>query len=175
MIRICLSEAAAAELEREFWAAKTVTFRDRLQIVRLAYFGRKHQDIAAELGIATRTVQRWLNAYCEGGVGRLRTRQAKGAAAKIPAELADEIRRWVIEGPAACGLDRAGWTHAELAEHLFRTHGIRTSRSAMQRFCRQLGVRVYRPTYRFLRGDPEKQATARQELAALKKGRKPAS
>jgi transposase len=88
--------------------------------------------------------------------------------------MADPIRRWVIEGPAAQGLDRANWTHAEQAEHLFRTHGIRASRSAMQRFCQKLGIRVYRPTYRFLRGDPEKQAAARDELAELKRGRKPA-
>jgi transposase len=89
--------------------------------------------------------------------------------------MADEVRRWVIEGPQAQGLDRANWTHAELAEHLFRTHGIRASRSAMQRTCQKLGIRVYRPTYRFLRGDPEKQAAAREELAELKRGRKPAN
>jgi hypothetical protein len=33
--------------------------------------------------------------------------------------LADEIRRWVIEGPAQQGLDRAGWTHEELADQLY--------------------------------------------------------
>jgi hypothetical protein len=45
----------------------------------------------------------------------------------------------------------------------------------MQRTCQELGIRVYRPTYRFLRGDPEKQAVAREELAELKRGRKRAS
>jgi DDE superfamily endonuclease len=38
----------------------------------------------------------------------------------------------------------------------------------MQRFCRKLGIRLYRPTYRFLRGDPVKQAEAREELEDLK-------
>src|SRR4029079_14144251 len=37
-----------------------------------------------------------------------------------------------------------------------------------QRSCRKLGIRPYRPTYRFLRGDPRKQAQAREELADLK-------
>ena len=50
--------------------------------------------------------------------------------------------------------------------------GVATSRSAMQRFGRKLDVRVYRPTYRFLRGDPKKQAAAREELAELKRGRR---
>jgi transposase len=42
------------------------------------------------------------------------------------------------------------------------------SRSAMQRFCQALGIRSYRPTYRFLRGDPVKQGEAREELAGLR-------
>jgi transposase len=175
MIRISLSEQDARRLEDEYRQAKDTTYRDRLQIIRLASRDRPHRDIAADLGIALRTVQRWLNRYLEHGLAGLRSRKAKGAEAKIPPDSAGEIRRWVIEGPQAQGLDRANWTHAELAEHLTRTHGIRASRSAMQRFCQKLDIRVYRPTYRFLRGDPEKQAVAREELADLKKGRKPAS
>jgi transposase len=80
------------------------------------------------------------------------------------------LRRWVIDGPAACGLDRANWTYPELADHLFRKRGIRVQKSAMQVCCNKHGIRPYRPTYRFLRGDPAKQAAAREELAALKKG-----
>jgi hypothetical protein len=38
----------------------------------------------------------------------------------------------------------------------------------MQRFCRKAGIRPYRPTYRFLRGDPVKQAEAAGDLAELR-------
>lgn len=170
MIRIRLSDQDARQLEHEYRQTKDAVHRDRLQIVRLACMDRLRQEIAADLGITPRTVQRWLNRYTEHGLSGLRPRKAKGAEAKIPPERAEEVRRWVIEGPAKQGLDRAGWTHAELAEHLYRTHGVRASRSAMQRFCRKAGIRVYRPTYRFPRGDPEKQAKAREELTELIKG-----
>jgi len=175
MIRIRLSESDAQLLEEEYRRCKDAAHRDRLQIVRLAARDRPHQQIASDLGISNRTVQRWLNRYLEHGLAGLRLRKAKGSDAKVPADMADEVRRWVIEGPQAQGLDRANWIHAELAEHLFRTHGIRASRSAMQRYCQKLGIRVYRPTYRFLRGDPEKQAAAREDLAGLKRGRKRAT
>jgi transposase len=175
MIRIRLSDHDAQQLEDEFRRAQDMTYRDRLQIVRLASRDRPHRGIAADLGITPRTVQRWLNRYLEHGLAGLRTRKAPGAEAKVPAALADEVRRWVIEGPQAQGLDRANWTHAELAEHLLRTHGVRASRSAVQRFCQGLGIRVYRPTYRYLRGDPVKQAGAREDLAELKRGRRRAS
>jgi transposase len=79
----------------------------------------------------------------------------------------------VIDGPAKQGLDRANWTHEELADHLLKTKGIHTSRSAVQRFCAKIDIRLYRPTYRFLRGDPQKQARAKEELAELGKARRP--
>jgi transposase len=168
VIRIHLTDAEAESLERAFRQATDRKLLDRLQIIRLAHRGRKHQDIASDLGITPRTVQRWLNAYLDGGLGRLKPRKAKGHAPAIPAELAEEVRRWVITGPSGQGLDRANWTHTELADHLRKSRGITASRSAMQRFCRKAGIRLYRPTYRFLRGDPVKQAEAREELADLR-------
>jgi len=37
------------------------------------------------------------------------------------------------------------------------------------RFCKKLGVRTYRPTYRYLRGDADKQEAANGDLSGLKK------
>jgi transposase len=167
VIRIQLPTAEADRLDQAFRHETDPKYRDRIQIVRLANRGRLHRDIAAELATTPRSIQRWLNSYLEQGLDGLRPRKAKGRQPRIPVTLADEIKRWVIEGPAQQSIDRANWTHAELADHLFKTTGIQTSRSAMQRFCRKIDIRVYRPTYRFLRGNPEKQAKARQDLAAL--------
>ena len=120
--------------------------------------------------VAAETLRDWLYAYRRAGFDGLKPRQAPGAVPKLTDDLAPVLREWVIAGPAACGLDRANWTYAELADHLFRERGIRVRKSAMQVFCSRHYIRPYRPTYRFLRGDPAKQATAREELAALKKG-----
>ena len=171
MIRIRLAESEAQELEAVFRSTGDRKLRDRLQVVLLAHKGRKHQDIAADLSIHRRSVQRWLNAYCERGLAGLAPRKAPGKEPGIPGALADEIKRWVIEGPAGQGLDRANWTHEELADHLLKAKGIKTSRSAMHRFCSKIGIRPYRPTYRYLRGDPAKQAQAKEDLTGLKKGR----
>jgi transposase len=169
MIHIQLPQGEVKRLEQLFRSTNNRKLRDRLQIILLAQRGRLHQDIAAELCINRRSVQRWLNAYCERGLEGLTPRKAKGAPGKIPVTLADEIRRWVIEGPAKQGLDRANWTYEELADHLFKTQRIKTSRSAMHRFCSRIDIRPYRPTYRFLRGDPVKQAKAREDLTAFTK------
>ena len=175
MIRIQLPPDEAHRLDGLFRSTKAAKLRLRLQIVLMAHRGRPRQDIAADLGVNRRTVTRWVNAYLDAGLDGLRPKRAKGAPGKIPASLADEIKRWVIGGPASQGLGRANWTYEELAGHLFKTHGIKTSRSAMHRFCSKIGVRMYRPTYRYLRGDPDKQAKAREGLAALKRGQPRAS
>ena len=175
MIRIQLPAAEAEHLDDRFRATDDRKLRDRLQIVLMAHRGRARQDIAADLGVHRKTVTRWLNAYCDGGLHGLQPRKAKGKPSKIPQVLADDIRRWVIDGPAKQGLDRANWTHEELADHLRKTKGIQTSRSAVQRFCSRIGIRLYRPTYHYERGDPVKQARAKEDLADLGKGRRPVS
>ena len=175
MIRIHLPDNEAQRLEQLFRSTEDRKLRDRLQIVLMAHRGRARQAIATDLGIHRRSVSRWLNTYCERGLDGLRPKKAKGATAKIPPALADEVRHWVIDGPAAQGLDRANWTHEELADHLRKVKGIQARRAAMGRFCRKVGIRVYRPSYRYLRGDPDKQARARAEQEDLGKKRRPAN
>jgi transposase len=175
MIRVFLSKAQASELERVFKETTDRKLRDRVQIVLMAYRGRPREQITDDLGVNRRTVQRWLNAYLDQGLEGLVPRKAPGAPARVPEALAEEIKHWVIEGPTSQGLDRANWTHEELAAHVGKVHGIVVRRSAMGDFCRRHDIRPYRPTYRFLRGDPKKQEQALAELEGLKKGLKTAS
>jgi transposase len=173
MIRVQLPCAEADRLEALFRTTADRKLRDRLQIVLMAHRGRARHAIAADLGVHRRTVSRWLNAYCDAGLDGLQPKKPPGQPGKIPPALTATLRQWVIDGPAQQGLDRANWTHAELADHLLKTQGLRTSRSAVQRYCAKIGIRLYRPTYRYLRGDPVKQAQAKEDLAALGKKRRP--
>jgi transposase len=175
VIRVHLPAPEYAALQQTFRSTSDRKLRDRLQIVLLAHRGRPHQQIAADLGVTPRTVQRWLNAYLESGLGGLQPRTAPGAPPKLTADLAPVLQQWVIGGPAGQGLDRANWTYAELADHLYKTRGVRVQKSAMHVFCSRRDIRPYRPTYRFLRGDPVQQAAAREDLAGLKKKRRPAN
>jgi transposase len=175
MIRVHLPAADLARLDEAFRTTADAMLRHRVQIVLMAHRGRPHGDIATDLGCSRSSVQRWLNAYLDRGLDGLTPRKALGAKPRLTADLAPVIRQWVIDGPAKQGLDRANWTYPELADHLYKTRGIRVRKSAMQAFGAKHGIRPYRPTYRFLRADPAKQAAARVELADLKKGRPPAT
>ena len=173
LIRVHLPATEVERLESLFRSTTERKLRDRLQIILMAHRGRARHDIATDLGVHRRTVTRWLNAYGADGLAGLLPKKAKGRPSPLRPALADVLRQWVIDGPAAPGLDRANWTHEELADHLRKTQGLRTSRSAVQRFCSRIDIRLYRPTYRHERGDPAKQAAARREIADLGKGRRP--
>src|SRR5262249_39513095 len=159
VIRLCLPPEEAERLDRAFRQESDPKVKDRLLIVRLAQRGRPHQEIARDLAVTPRTVQRWLNAYLERGLAGLARRNAPvrgpharrgrarppapggkppGRRPATPDAWADDVRRWVIEGPTKQGLDRAGWTHAELADHLLKARGLRASRAAVGRFCRRI-------------------------------------
>lgn len=99
----------------------------------------------------------------------LQRRRAPGTPRRIPETVVATIVDWVKAGPQQCGLNRANWTYEELAVQVYRTTGIRIRRTAMRAFCQRHQIRPYRPTYCYLRGDPQRQAVAKAELAELKK------
>jgi transposase len=165
--RIELSERDIGELESLFRSSPSAKVRDRAQAVLMAHRKRPREQIAEDLCVTPRTVRRWLRLWQQGRTAGLEPAKPPGAAGRIPEHLAQEVRNWVIEGPPSRGLGLANWSHETLAEHLGRSHGIRIKRSAMGRFCRRHDIRPYRPTYRYLRGDPGKQAAAGVELASL--------
>lgn len=169
MLRITLTAPEQAELEHAFKTTSDRRLRDRCQAVLMASRGRKRQAIAQDLGVHRTSVRRWLTQDHQHGLAGLEIQWAPGQPGRIPEALAPTLQKWVKEGPQSCGLDRANWTYEELAAYLYYTTGIEVQRTAMRVFCQRHDIRPYRPTYRYLRGDPEQQRVARQELEALKK------
>jgi transposase len=169
MRRIRLTATEQVHVEHLFKTTPDRRLRDRCQAVLMASRGRKRQTIAQDLGVHRTTVRLWLKQYHERGVTGLQIHWARGQAGRIPEMLAPTIQAWVKDGPQSCGLDRAHWTYEELATYLYQTTGIEVKRTAMRVFCQRHDIRPYRPTYRYLRGDPEKQQAAQGELATLKK------
>jgi transposase len=132
----------------------------------MAHRGRKRKAIAQDLGVHRTTVRLWLKQYQQCGVAGLQMQWAPGQPGRIPEALAPTIQGWVQDGPQSCGRDRANGTYEELAAYLSHTTGIEVQRTAMRVFCQRHSIRPSRPTYRYLRGDPEEQRLAREELEA---------
>jgi transposase len=169
MFRIHLSTREQEAVAQKYKTTADRRLRDRCQAVLMAQRGRKRQAIAEDLGVHRTTVKKWLDQYRAGGVAGLKMGHAPGQPPRIPEALAPTILEWVKGGPQACGLNRANWTYEELAEQVYRATGIVIKRTAMREFCQRHAIRPYRPTYRYLRGDAQRQAAAKAELATMKK------
>ena len=169
MHRLRLTAREQAQLEDTFKTTADRRLRDRCQAVLMASRGRQRQQIAQDLGVHRTTVRLWLKHYQEEGAAGLPIQWAPGPPGRIPEALAATLQKWVKDGPLSCGLDRANWTYEELATYLGRAEGITIKRSALQAFCQRHDIHPYRPTYRYLRGDPDRQQVARVALAELKK------
>ena len=169
MIPITLNDHDRQQLEHTFKTTADRRLRDRCQALLMADRGRRHHQIAEDLRVTARTLQRWRNAYRTGGLAGLTIHWGPGRAPHIPETLAPEIVAWVKQGPAGCGLDRANWTAAELATYLYQTKGIAVSERTMRAFCTKHDGRPDRPTSQYLKGDPDQQEAARQGLETFKK------
>jgi transposase len=173
MFRIRLSVKEQAAVAQKYKTPTDRRLRDRCQAVLMAHRGRKRQVIAEDLDVHRTTVKKWLDQYRAGGVAGLKVRRAPGKPPRIPPALAPTSIGWVKGGPQGCGLNRANWTYEELALQVSRTTGIVIKRTAMRDFCQRHAIRPSRPTYRYLRGNPQRQAAAQAELGETKKKLKP--
>lgn len=169
MIRITLTEDAKQELVNTFKTSSDRRLRDRCQAVLMRAEKRTQTAIARDLQVARRTIYNWLMAYQTGGLAGLKIEWGSGPAPRISDDMAPCIQAWVKHGPAGCGLNRANWTYAELADYLYKQTGILVAETTMRDFCHRHAIRPYRPSYRYLRADPEQKALAKEELETLKK------
>jgi transposase len=166
MRRMRLTTTEHEQLEYFFKTTNDRRLRDRCQAVWMASRGRKRQTIAPDLGVHRPTVRRWLQPYHARGVEGLQLHWAPGQPGRIPETLAPTIQAWSKAGPAGCGLARAHGTYEELATSVDQSTGIAVKRTAMRDFWQRHAIRPYRPTSRYVRGDPEEQRVAREALAA---------
>jgi transposase len=171
MMKVTLSHQEHRPLVEVMNITPDARLRMRCQAVLMAARGRPHGHMAEDLAVSVRTLQRWLNRDRQQGLGGLEIRWAPGRAAKMPASLAPDMLDGVRQGPAGCGLDRANWTDEELAIYLDHVKGLSVSATTRRTFCQRHGIRLYRPTYQYLKANPAQQEIARHDVQALKKSR----
>ena len=94
MIKITLHEYDRQQLAHTCKTPADRRLRHRCQAILMADRGRRHHQIAADLRVTPRTLQRWLNAYRMRGLAGLTIPWAPGPAPRIPESLAPEIVAW---------------------------------------------------------------------------------
>ena len=133
--RVCLSEKeqqiVAAE-RREHPHAPT---RRKMEVLWLLHHHLTRENVAKIVGVSLSTVQRYANAYRDGGLDGLRRWESKGRSGALDAHrelLAESFR----ERPVS--------SVTEAAERIEELTGIRRGLSQTRQFMKKLGLRWQR-------------------------------
>ncbi len=86
--------------------------------------GKRHQEIADELGVIKRTVRKWQTLYHRGGEEALKVAGPFHRPPLLSGEQLKQLREWLLEGAEAHGFDTDLWTCPRVARLIEEKFGI---------------------------------------------------
>jgi transposase len=124
--------------------------------------------------VSSRSVQRWVTAYIQGGVDEVKIKKTGGSKSGITDEAKEIILSALFNDPHIFGYLRNTWSLRSLAKCLTNELGIPISFKHLQRITKDLGVRCKRPKLELLHDKDyeerkEKVENYKQISSALKK------
>lgn len=123
--------------------------------------GMPNQDIAAMLGVAKRSVERWIKAYRAHGIAGLRHRPHPGNRPRIAPDQKKTIIKVALQSPRAFGYLKNEWSVRLLSRHLTRELGIKISKTHVWEILRELRIAYKRPKAVVKSPDPDHEEKAR--------------
>lgn len=128
------SQGSAEELER----------RRRLAVQRVLE-GKKQKDVAAFLGVAERTVSRWMTAYRAGGDDAIRLKPIPGRPPKLSKRQEASVLSWLAKSPKAFGYQTDLWTTRRLAEVIEKRFAVRFNANYLAEWLTSRGYSPQKP------------------------------
>jgi transposase len=138
-------EAARAEVQRRYDAARDAETRTRYQMVLLAGAGAPVPEVAAVVRRSPATVWRVLQRYRAGGPDGVPHRPRPGYRGRIPAAWEAALRRVAERDPREVGVPSANWTTRLLADYLARATGHRCHLETVRAHLHAAGYVCKRP------------------------------
>jgi transposase len=141
--------------------------RLRAQVLRLSHRGSNVQTVSAYTGRSRASVGRDLDRFEERGFEGL----FDGTAPGNPPRITGRMRAFMEEKLS----EERTWNATQLAEALLESFGVEVTSEAVRQHLHSMGYSWKRTRYVPNKApDPEQEREAREELAALKRGRQKA-
>jgi transposase len=109
--------------------------RDKMLAIWLLHCGVTRQKAAKIVGVSRATVQRYLDAYCQGGLGELRRSKNRKPVSELAA-FRDIVQASFEQQPVS--------TIAEACDRIEKLTGIRRGPSQVRKFLKDLGMKWQR-------------------------------
>jgi transposase len=135
MIRISFTAEEQRALHYERFHYPDPRIQVKMEVLWLKSHGVDHTQIAVLAGVSTRTVQRYLNEYQEGGLERLKQDRYVGPTSALEPYV-DSLREYFEKHPPAS---------VKEAQHVIEQQtGVRREESQVRAFLHRLGMRCRR-------------------------------
>jgi len=166
-IVVRLSQRVKRRLRQRSHRTRDARMRLRYQIVLLWAEGWSGGEIAAALGCAISTAQRWAHRFRAEGVPGLQDRRAENGEPKVDADLRQALAEMLKHPPTHYGWQRPNWTRELMARQLAVETGVSVSVTTIDRMLRALGARwgEVRPVV----ACPWSQAAKAQRMAQIRR------
>lgn len=150
-----LKQEEIQELAQQYEETQDVRLKLRLQTVLLCgEQNMKAKEIAQIVRKSTRTVQRWLKSYQQGGIEALPDAPRSGA----PVRISELYRKRAVElarqRPRSLGLDFSIWFLHSLADQLEVELGERYSIESVRLILKEAEITFSRPQHQVSSPDP---------------------
>jgi transposase len=144
--------------------------RRRLQALRLLRDGFSPVEVARQVGVDRRSVRRWQAAARHGGAKALTAKPAAGRPRRLGVQELRRLRRWLLAGAQAAGLDTDLWTCPRVAWLIEQRFGVRYHAAHVSRLLHGLGFSPQKPARRAVERDEERiRAWIEQDWPRVKK------
>ena len=128
----------------------------RIRAVESVQAGQSPEHVIAVLGMARRTIYRWLSAYHSGGAEALQAKKLFGRPPKVTATQIRWIYRTIVgKNPLQLKFEFALWTRKMIKDLIKRKYGISMSVVSVGRLLAKLGLTCQRPLFRAYQQDAE--------------------
>jgi transposase len=115
--------------------------------------GWKQKDVAEFLGVAARTVSRWMAAHRAGGEAALAAKPTPGRPPKLTARRERSVLSWLEGSPRAFGYTSDLWTTRRLAEAIEERFKVRFNPNYLAAWLTARGLSPQRPEVRAVERD----------------------
>ena len=133
--RVQLTEGEQRIVNEECTNHLNVRVRDKMLTIWLLHCGLTRQKAAEIVGVSRATVQRYLDAYCQGGLDGLRRLNVKRPVSELTA-YRDIIRASFEEQPVC--------TIAQACDRIEKLTGLRRGPTQVRKFLKDLGLKWQR-------------------------------
>lgn len=132
MLQVTFTDEAVAALGQGRFDELDPRVRRKLEVVWLKSHGLAHQQIAQLAGVTSRTVQRYLNTYLDGGIEALRQNGYRGQPSTLNAH-GPKVKAYLEQHPPS--------TICEAGHQIQQLTGLRRGPTQVRAFLKRLGLR----------------------------------